>query len=332
MTLTLGYRRDGRVITTAGAENPHIFIDGISGSGKSFALKRLAEEAVRQGALVIAFDYTSDYAAYSLPDELRCQRMDVIGGGLRINPLSPASGTSAIVRAQRLVNLLLAVYRMGNRTCLDLSDAIIQYLESCPEMPNITCLVEYIESTCLMTNGLELALGPLKGLSHLITSGPEEINVNLDSSGLLILKFEQVESNWMCRLMVEVLLRVIWDSRTSLPVNDTPPLILLLDECQNLNWQQDGMPVRILREGRKFGIGGWFASQWVENERAKTALREASVQVHFRQDQHTAAKLARTMAASDLKKRERYTRLIRSLQRGTFLVENSRSEIYVGHM
>ncbi len=44
------------------------------------------------------------------------------------------------------------------------------------------------------------------------------------------------------------------------------------------------MPVRILREGRKLGIGGWFASQWVENERAKAALRQASVQMHFRQD------------------------------------------------
>ena len=37
MELTLGYRVDGQAITTAGAENPHIFIDGISGSGKSFA-------------------------------------------------------------------------------------------------------------------------------------------------------------------------------------------------------------------------------------------------------------------------------------------------------
>ena len=107
MTLTLGYRSDGRVITTYGAENPHIFIDGISGSGKSFALKRLAEEAVHQGALVIAFDYTGDYAEYLPSDELRCQRMDIIGGELQINPLSPACGTSAVVRAQRLVNLLM---------------------------------------------------------------------------------------------------------------------------------------------------------------------------------------------------------------------------------
>ena len=82
------------------------------------------------------------------------------------------------------------------------------------------------------------------------------------------------------------------------------------------------MPVRILREGRKYEIGGWFASQWVENERAKAALREAAVQMHFRQDQDAATKLARTMAFNNWEKRERYTRLIRSLPRGSFIGEN----------
>lgn len=333
MELTLGYRGDGQVITTAGAENPHIFIDGISGSGKSFALKRLAEEAVRKGALVIVFDYTGDFGAYSPPEGVPCQRMDVIGGELRINPLSPASGAPALVRAQRLVNLLLAGYRLGNRACMDLLDAACQYLEFCPGIPNVACLVEYIgEVCCPLTKGLESALEPLKGLSHLITSGPEEISIDLDSPGLLILDFGQVESVWMRQLMAELLLRVIWDSRTSAAADARCPLALLLDECQNLNWRQDGMPVRILHEGRKFGIGGWFASQWVENGRAKAALRQASVQMHFRQDQDTAVKLARTLAMNEPEKRERYTRLIRSLRKGFFITGNPCGGICVGHI
>ena len=332
MELTLGYRGDGQAITTAGAENPHIFIDGISGSGKSFALKRLAEEAVRKGTLVIAFDYTGDFAAYSPPDGVPRQRMDVIGGELRINPLSPDSGMSALVRAQRLVHLLLAGYRLGNRACMDLLDAACQYLEFCSVVPNIACLVEYIEESCPLTRGLESALEPLKGLSHLITSGPEEISIDLDSPRLLILDFRQAESSWMRQLMAELLLRVIWDSRTSAAADARCPLVLLLDECQNLNWRQDGMPVRILREGRKFGIGGWFASQWVENERAKAALRQASVQMHFRQDQDAAAKLARTMSMNMPEKRKRYTRLIRSLRKGTFITGNSCGGICVGHI
>ena len=89
----------------------------------------------------------------------------------------------------------------------------------------------------------------------------------------------------------------------------------------------------VLPEQFTFGnIGGWFASQWVENERAKTALREASVQMHFRQDQDTATKLARTLAVRDLKKRERYVQLICSLRRGDFLTGNPRCGVYVGHI
>ena len=331
LELTLGCRADGRAITTAGSENPHIFADGISGAGKSFKLKRLAEDAVSQGAQVIAFDYTGDFAAYMPPEGLPLRRMDVADGELQINPLSPASGASAFVRGQRLVNLLLAGYRLGPRACIDLQNATVQYLESRPEIPTISGLVKYIEQACLMTRGLASALEPLKGLSHLITRGPEEINVNLNFPWLLILEFKQTESSWMRQLMIELLLRVIWDSRTSMAASNPNPLILLLDECQNLNWRKDGMPVRILREGRKFEIGGWFASQWVENERAKAALREAAVQMHFRQDQDAAAKLARTMAFNNREKRERYTRLIRSLPRGSFIVEKPCGGICIGH-
>ena len=77
LELTLGRLSDGRAITTAGRENPHIFVDGISGAGKSFKLKRLAEDAVCQGAQVIAFDYTGDFAAYMPPEGVPLRRMDV---------------------------------------------------------------------------------------------------------------------------------------------------------------------------------------------------------------------------------------------------------------
>ena len=90
------------------------------------------------------------------------------------------------------------------------------------------------------------------------------------------------------------------------------------------------MPVRILREGRKFEIGGWFASQWVENERAKAALRQASVQMHFRQDQDMAAKLARLLAINAPEKKTRYAQLIRSLKRGAFLTRDSHGGICIG--
>ena len=329
MKLTLGYRGDGRAITSAGAENPHVFIDGISGSGKSFALKRLAEQAARQGAMVIAFDYTGDFAAYEPPADLALQRMDVMGGELQINPLAPTPVASAFVRAQRLVSLLLAAYRLGNRACIDLQAATCRYLRTCAGTPDIAGLLEYLNAGPL-TKGLEAALEPLMGLSQLLISGPEGISIDLNSSGFLVLDFRQAESGWMRKLLVEVLLRMIWDRRTSVAADGQCPLALLLDECQNLNWSQDGMLVRILREGRKFEIGGWFASQWVENEHAKAALRQAAVQMHFRQDKETALKLARLLTVNAPEKKAQYAHLIRSLKRGGFLTRDSHGGICIG--
>ena len=124
LELTLGCRTDGRAITTAGRENPHIFADGISGAGKSFELKRLAEDAVCQGAQVIAFDYTGDFAAYMPPEGVLLRRMDVSSKELQINPLSPTSSAPASVQGQRLVNLLLAVI---NHLLYGLKEKLLQH-------------------------------------------------------------------------------------------------------------------------------------------------------------------------------------------------------------
>ena len=331
LELILGRRGDGRAITTARAENPHISVDGISGSGKSFKLKQLAEDAVCQGAQVIVFDYTGDFAAYSPPEGLPLQRMDVTNGELRINPLSPTSGTPALIRGQRLVNLLLAGSRFGTQTCTNFLKTTIQYLNAEPGFPDISGLMEYIEGTCPRINRLRSALGPLKSLSLLTTSGPEDININLNNPELFVLDFSQVESSWMRQLMVELLLRVIWDNRTSMAADGRHPLVLLLDECQNLNWRQDGMPVRILRKGRKFEIGAWFASQWIENERARTALRQAAMQMHFRQDPAAAARLAQAMALNDPERRKRYMRLLCSLRKGSFIIERPNGRLCIGY-
>ena len=69
---------------------------------------------------------------------------------------------------------------------------------------------------------------------------------------------------------------------------------------------------------------------WVENEHAKAALRQAAVQMHFRQDKDTAVKLARLLAVNAPEKKARYAQLIRSLKRGAFLTRDSHGGICIG--
>lgn len=329
MDLTLGYQYDSRAITSAGAENPHIFIDGISGSGKSFALKRLSEQAAAQNALIIVFDYTADWIDYQAPEGISLRRLDVMDRTLQINPLAPTPGATGFMRAQRLLNLLLSAYRLGNRACIDLTNSTRLYLDKCTETPTIAGLINYILSHPA-TKGLDAALEPLKALSLLINSGPVPISLDLDTPGILILGFAQLESTQLRKLLIEVLLRAIWDSKSA--SREGRPLILLLDECQNLNWGKDSMSALILREGRKFSIGGWFATQWISNENAVNALQQASVQLHFRQNKENALSLARTLSDNLPVRRDKYARLLRSFKPGDFITRDSNDHVRLGHV
>lgn len=329
MDLTLGYQHDGRVITSAGAENPHIFIGGISGSGKSFALKRLAEQAAAQGALVIVFDYTADWGSYQAPEGISLRRLDVMDRALQINPLAPVPGATGFMRAQRLLNLLLSAYRLGNRACIDLTNSTRLYLDECTENPTIPGLINYILAHPA-TKGLDAALEPLKALSLLINSGPASISLDLDTPGILVLDFTQLESTQLRKLLIEVFLRAIWDAKAS--SKSECPLVLLLDECQNLNWGKDSMSVLILREGRKFGIGGWFATQWISNENAVNALQQAAVQLHFRQNKENTLPLARTLSNNVPVRRDKYARLLCSFKPGDFMTRDTSGHVRLGHV
>lgn len=322
MEITLGTKLNGSFITSAGAGNPHMFVDGISGSGKSFALKRYAEQAARQGAKVIILDYTQDWADYEAAD-----RMDVVDD-VTANPLAAAGGASAFTRAQRLTNILLSVYRLGSRATVALNGAARSYLQETTELPDIAGLLHYIKSKPL-TRGLDAALEPLEALAQFLTSGTEHINIDLKEPGILILDFKQVESVQMRKLLVELLLRVLWDKKTA-EQGSACPLVLLLDECQGLYWGENGMSVRILREGRKFGIAGWFASQWMSDAVARTALRQAAIQLHFRQDQNAANRLAKEFAAMTPRGPEAYARTLRRLSVGEFVTQDAGGVIRLG--
>ena len=324
MEIRLGTKLNGSCITSAGVGNPHMFVDGISGSGKSFALRHYAEQAARQGARVIILDYTRDWANYEAAD-----RMDVVDD-VTANPLAAVGGASAFTRAQRLTNILLSVYRLGSRATVALNGAARSYLEETAEMPDIEGLLRYIRGRPL-TRGLDAVLEPLEVLAQFLTAGAEHINIDLGKPGLLVLDFKQVESVQMRKLLVELLLRVLWDKKAA-EQEETSPLVLLLDECQGLYWGESGMAVRILREGRKFGIGGWFASQWVSDPVARTALRQAATQLHFRQDQNAAKRLARELAAMTPRGPEAYARTLRRLAVGEFTTQDTGGAVHVGRV
>ena len=83
------------------------------------------------------------------------------------------------------------------------------------------------------------------------------------------------------------------------------------------------MSIRILREGRKFGIGGWFSSQYLDHAEASAALGQAALQAYFRPDGQHIGKLAKHLSSAHPADLPKYQQLIQGLHRGQFLWQQS---------
>lgn len=314
--LFLGKSLSGTPVVLRNPENPHVSISGRSGCGKSFFLKNLLHQAVRQETCCIVFDYTGDFGEYVPPDDIPTKRTDVTSQAFTLNPLVSFSDQSADVRAQQLLSQLHSVFRMGLRASTALQNAAREYLAE-SEVPSLRGLLAFIAENS-PSRSLMAATEPLQLLTTLFHSGDTPISLDLTQPGLTILDFNRVVDRDLRKLGIELILQAIWDQRTT-HLADSPELILVLDEAQNLAWGQNSLSIRILREGRKFGIGGWFASQWIDNKTAIAALGQAALQAHFRPDDQNVRQLARLVCPTSGADLARYQGLIRSLQRGQFI-------------
>lgn len=331
MKLALGLKWDGTIITSAGEPNDHLFVSGISGSGKSYCLKVLTEQAVRRHAQVIVFDYTGDYRAYVPPGDIPFRRVDVREAEFQVNPLAATPGASTFVRTQRLINVLCTVNpRMGVYARLALLQHVPDYLEAC-SVASIPGLLQHLKELP-PTKGIQDACELLAPLEMLTGGCGESISLDLRCPGLVVLDFTQVETGWMRRLLVEVILRAIWDKRVNSEPCFQQPLILLLDECQELGWHEDGMAVRILREGRKFQIAGWFSTQWISSKTAAAALKQAGTQLYFRQHYDNAMEAAKALLGNMPEKVHSVSANLSSLSVGDFIMCDGHGRPQKGHV
>ena len=136
---------------------------------------------------------------------------------------------------------------------------------------------------------------------------------------ITVLGVGALEDVQLRNLLLSMILSAIWTQRTTAR-SMTPPIILLLDEAQTLPWGNGSIMKRTLCEGRKYGLAGWFASQWISDKEAVAALEQAYLRVHFRPDEENARLLAKRLSQEGTYTFSQCTQLVRSLQVGQYLV------------
>jgi len=323
MDLLLGQTASGIPVTVTNASNPHIYVTGRSGSGKSYFLKGLLAQASNQGALCLVYDYTGDYRADCFPGGAPFRRAAVSSPDFTLNPLLGSPEQSPELLAQQFLSLVHSAFRLGSRASMVLRRAVIDYLESEPDIASLQGLTEHMGQMEAHGQAFNTALDTAELLDSLITCGTKPISLDLSVPGITVLDFRDILDVQCRNLIVSMTLNAIWAQRTAAPSGSAPPIILLLDEAQTLTWGKDSMAKRILCEGRKYDLAGWFAAQWISSKEAAAALEQAYLRIHFRPDEENIRSLSKRLVQGIPEKSEECVQMLRTLQVGQCVLQNS---------
>ncbi len=112
------------------------------------------------------------------------------------------------------------------------------------------------------------------------------------------------------------------ETQTSPDAANKNPLILVIDEFQHLDTSKNSIINEILREGRKYGVSFWLASQTVSSENGalfNTCVKQAGVRIFFNSGKEGNKKIAGLLGNTQKEKNNYLKILDEQLSKGQFL-------------
>ena len=326
-----------QVIDLSQLQNSSLSMLGASGSGKTTKIRDFCYQAAEQGAQVVIFDASGDwqggllYNPYGVaaPNTVAVsnqviRRINVRGDGLSFNPLQqrilPSGNleTFPIVGA-RIADQMTRAYGPAKAQSLHLSMAVCGYMKSCIGPYSIGGLLYYIYSLGdKMVNKMMVSVERLMHLCGTVNCGIHNVMPEFNYPGITILDFCDVPDQGTQALLTELLVMEILDTRTMMRSEQRVPLILVFDEAQRFRFDADSALVRLLREGRRFGVSGWFSTQYLKKSADADALGNAAIQIQFRPVDTQVRAAARTMSHGDKALEKRLLEELPRLGRGQF--------------
>jgi DNA phosphorothioation-dependent restriction protein DptH len=301
-----------------GTANPHVLIVGDSGQGKTYAVSCLVAELAQLGIPSIIFDYGQGFSLDHAPKPFKhwahAVEFELSRDGLALNPLDilPGDLHGPATVAQRVADTLLRVYpRLGlqqhsviRRAVLDVMSeiGITQHDRQSwklkpPAFKNIERKLNEYASGANVANR-RIAASAASHVSALFAFDTfRSSGQSLKWSDLLqerqrvwILQIGGLESS-IEQAVTEFLL---WSFIRFVEVQGPGPLrcFVVLDEAHRLSFAAGSPIERVLREGRKFGLGAILASQQPEDFNS-VAFANTATKIVFQvaDDRRTVSKL-----------------------------------------
>lgn len=318
-TLQLGTDINGVPMVWNGTKNSHIKITGSTGTGKSYFMKKMISQLPAQNAKCIIFDAAGDFSRSEdgnppgWPPE-GTEIINIANGYTQINPFVPLSveETNEMI-ATRILDMLSPMLKLGVIQESLLRKSIQSGLDN-----------QYISSLADLSAAMKISdlpseiTGKVDSLCDRLPHGNTPLEWNLDKPGITILNIHNYYSNGTIRILLEMLLSIIYSIRVSAPKRIYRPVVLVLDECQLLDWGQFACIKNILSQGRKYGLAAWLGTQYIADKEVMLAIGQADLHIYFQPTKQEARIIARDLAVGR-KMREQQQIALRTLKRGQFI-------------
>lgn len=278
--------------------NRHLLINGNSGCGKTYCIQTLLMEMVRAGISGVVFDYTSGFT----PDKLDPVFMEELGNRIQqrvvyvqkipVNPFAkqtvkvggmevPEADT---VVATRVANVFTSVYGFGGQQ----KSALYKAIKNGLKHHNGTMSFAYLEDELndVSQKQAETVLSKIQPFLDLEPFAEDEEfdwSTIRDSDGMVyVMQLDGFDRPTQL-LLTELLLWDIWNYCVK-NGNEEHPFVIVMDEAQNLSHAEGSPSEKFLTEGRKFGISGWYATQFMKPQLSDDEiqrLQQAGQKLYF---------------------------------------------------
>jgi DNA phosphorothioation-dependent restriction protein DptH len=274
-----------------GTPNPHVLILGESGTGKTYAVSCLTAELAHEGVVSIIFDYGQGFSPRTLPREfVRAARpVELHAGrdGIDINPLQifPSDLHGPVNVAQRVADTFSRVYKkIGVQQHAVLRQAVIDVMAAggirsdtpdswSSDLPTFGTIQDRLTELAADTQSPNARFAA-SAASHVSTifvfntfrpSGHKVAWTDMlaGRDRVVIIQLQGLEHS-LERAVTEFLL---WNLIGFIEALGPGPLrcFVVLDEAHKLSFDRGSPVEKLLREGRKFGLGLILASQQPED-------------------------------------------------------------------
>ena len=275
----------------SGSANPHVLVLGESGFGKTYTIACLLAELAQEGVASIVFDYGQGFSLNTLPPEFLAatDALELFAGrdGVDVNPLQifPSDMLGPVNVAQRVADTFARVYKkIGVQQHAVLREAILEVLSDAGivagdrkswerDLPAFKKVQDKLQDYA--SNGKKgraryagAAASHVSTLFVFNTFRPNGQRLAWTEmlrarKRVVIIQLKGLEHS-LERAVTEFLL---WNLIGFIEAMGPGPLrcFVVLDEAHKLSFDRGSPVEKLLREGRKFGLGLILSSQQPED-------------------------------------------------------------------